>query len=118
MPLFEKARIEVYIPDLPKKSYRDLLHALDQEFTYTFGGCTINRGLEGSYLSKLGLKMQDRVNLIYTDMSIAFDENLAAISDYTDALRIAAFEALEEEAILVVASKVHHSEQPAWRERA
>ena len=67
MPLSERARIEVYIPDLPKPAYQDLLEAFDQEFTYTFGGATIIRGLDGSYLSRLGSRMQDRVNLIYTD---------------------------------------------------
>ena len=36
MPLFEKARIEVYLPDLPKPAYQELLAALDREFTYTF----------------------------------------------------------------------------------
>lgn len=110
MPLSEKARIEVYIPDLPKQSYQNLLAAFDQEFTYAFGGCTIIRGLEGSYLSRLGLKMQDRVNLIYTDTSFAFEGNFLKISRYTDKLREAAFEALEEEAVLVATLKVFHSE--------
>jgi len=87
-----------------------LLHELDREFSYTFGGCTIIRGLEGSYLSTLGFIMQDRINLIYTDMTIAFDENFEAISEYTDELRSAAFDALSEEAILVIAHKVYHSE--------
>ena len=67
MPLSEKARIEVYLPDLPLQAYADLLDALDQEFTYTFGGSTIIHGLDGSYLSQLGLRIRDRVNLIYTD---------------------------------------------------
>jgi 16S rRNA G966 N2-methylase RsmD len=110
LPLSEKARVEVYLPDLPTPSYQSLLKALDQEFTYTFGGCTIIRGLDGSYLSKLGLKMQDRINLIYTDPPFAFEENFLSLSRYTDQLRAAAFEALEEEAILVVVFKVHHSE--------
>jgi hypothetical protein len=110
LPLFEKARIEVYIPDLPRKAYQDLLNVLDQEFAHTFGGCTIIRGLEGSYLSKLGSKMQDRINVIYTDMNVAFEENFIAISNYTDEIRKAAFSALEEEAVLVAASKVFHSE--------
>jgi hypothetical protein len=48
LPLSEKARIEVYLPDLPKAAYEDLLDALDREFTYAFGGCTIVRGLAGS----------------------------------------------------------------------
>jgi hypothetical protein len=109
LPLSEKARVEVYLPDLPKQAYQDLLNALDQEFTYTFGGCTIIRGLEGSYLSRAGLKLQDRINLIYTDSPYGFMENFEIISRYTDKLREAAFKALEEEAILVAVHKVYHS---------
>jgi hypothetical protein len=110
LPLSEKARIEVYIPDLPPQLSQNLLDALAQEFTYTFGGSTIIRGLDGNYLSRLGLQMQDRIHLIYTDTPFAFEEHLERISRYTDALRDAAFEALEEEAILVVALKVYHAE--------
>jgi hypothetical protein len=110
LPLSEKARIEVYIPDLPQQIYQNLLDALAQEFTYTFGGSTIIRGLGGNYLSRLGLQMQDRIHLIYTDTPFAFAEHFERISRYTDALRDAAFEALEEEAILVVALKVYHAE--------
>ena len=110
MPLFEKTRIEVYLPDLPKDSYQNLLKAFDQEFTYTFGGCTIVRGLEGSYLSRLGLKMQDRINLAYTDTPFPLPENFIRLSKYTDELREASFAALEEEAILVVAYSITHSE--------
>jgi len=110
LPLSEKARIEVYLPDLPKPAYQDLLAALEQEFTYTFGGCTILHALNGSYLSRSGLRVQDRVNLIYTDPPFPFEENFASISRYADELREAAFEALEEEAVLVVAFKVHHAE--------
>jgi hypothetical protein len=55
LPLSEKARVEVYLPDLPKQAYQNLLEALEQEFTYTFGGATIIRGLDGSYLSQAGL---------------------------------------------------------------
>ena len=109
MPLSEKARIEVYLPDLPKQAYQDLLNALDQEFTYAFGGCTINRGLDGSYLSQAGLKLQDRINPIYTDTPYSFTENFEVISKYADKLREAAFKALEEEAILVVVHPVYHS---------
>jgi hypothetical protein len=110
LPLSEKARIEVYIPDLPQQTYQNLLDALAQEFTYTFGGATIIRGLDGSYLSRLGVRMQDRVHLLYTDTPFAFAENVASISRYTDALREAAFEALAEEAILVVVLQVYHAE--------
>lgn len=57
MPLSEKARVEVYLPDLPRAAYQDLLGVLEQEFTYTFGGCTIISGLDGSYLSQAGLQI-------------------------------------------------------------
>ena len=50
MPLSEKARIEAYLPDLPKRAYQELLETLDRELSYTFGGSTIIRGLDGSYL--------------------------------------------------------------------
>ena len=110
MPLSEKVRVEVYLPDLPKLSYDMLLVTLEQEFTYTFGGCTILRGLSGSYLSTVGLTIQDRVNLIYTDAPFSLDGNLLTLSRYADELRDAAFQALDEEAILVVAYKVYHSE--------
>jgi hypothetical protein len=110
LPLSEKARVEVYLPDLPKQAYQNLLEALEQEFTYTFGGATIIRGLDGSYLSQAGLPIRDRVNLIYTDTPSSFEENFERISRYTDELRKAAFEALEEETILVVVLKVYHTE--------
>jgi hypothetical protein len=110
LPLLEKARIEVYLPDLPTAAYRDLLGALDREFTYTFGGCTIIRGLEGTYLSNLGLRMRDHINLSYTDTPFAFDDNVARISRYADELRDAAHEALNEEAVLVVVLRVYHAD--------
>ena len=115
MPLSEKARIEVYLPDLPRAAYQDLLSALTQEFTYTFGGCTIIRGLDGSYLSQADSPIQDRINLIYTDTPYTFAENFEVVSAYADKLKNAAFAALEEEAILIVVSQVYHAEQAILR---
>lgn len=109
MPLSAKGRIEVYLPDLLKSSYQNLLQAFDDEFTYAFGGCTIVRGLQGSYLSNFGEKIPDRINLIYTDTPYSFQENADLLSKYTDEIRKAAFEALDEEAILVVVLQVYHS---------
>lgn len=76
--------------------------------TYAFGGCTIVRGLEGSYLSTLGEAVRDRVNLIYTDTPYGFQEHRELIRRYAEALRNAVFQALEEEAVLVVAHPVYH----------
>ena len=86
------------------------MSALTQEFTYTFGGCTIIRGLDGSYLSQAGLPIQDRINLIYTNTPYTFEENFEIVSVYADKLKAAAFAALEEGAILVVVSQVYHAE--------
>ncbi|HEY6330040.1 MAG TPA: hypothetical protein VI756_11940 [Blastocatellia bacterium] len=108
MPLSEKARIEVYLPDLPNPAYRNLAEALEREFTYTFGGCTINRGLEGSFLSRAGLSVRDPIALIYTDVHQSL-EPFQALSNYLDKLRQAVSDALEEEAILVTVHRVFHS---------
>jgi hypothetical protein len=71
-----------------------LLIALDREFTFTFGGCTIIRGLDGSYLSQAGLKMQDKINIVYTDMPLALGRNLTRISRYVEFLSSAAYDAV------------------------
>jgi hypothetical protein len=81
LPLFERARVEVYLPDLPRVAYYNLLDELTQEFTYAFGGCTIIHGLDGSYLSEAGSPIQDRINLVYTDTPYAFVENFETISN-------------------------------------
>ena len=98
----------MYLPDLPRQSYRDLLDALEPELTYTFGGCTTLRGLDGSYLSRAGTPIRDRINLVYSDTPFGLDEQLATVTRYAEELVAAAFEALEEEAILVTVSRVHH----------
>lgn len=110
MPLSEKARIEVYLPDLTTPGYRELLDAFDQEFTYTFGGCTSARGLGGSYLSRAGLRIQDRLNIVYTDTPFCLEENFEKVARYAAEIRQAAFAALAEEAVLVVVSEVYHAE--------
>jgi hypothetical protein len=110
LPLSEKARIEVFLPDLPRTAYQDLLEILDREFTYTFGGCTIVRGLAGSYLSRHGEVLKDRISLVFTDTPLIFKEDFKQISRYADHLRQVAYVALEEEAVLVVAYPVYHSD--------
>jgi hypothetical protein len=101
----------VFLPDVPRPAYQELLDALDREFTYAFGGCTMILGLAGSYLSRHGLICKDRINLHFTDTSLTLTEDFDHISRYTDHLRHAAFIALEEEAVLVVVVyPVYHSE--------
>ncbi len=86
MPLLERARVEVYLPDLPIESYRNLLEAFDTEFTHSFGGCTTVRGLDGSYLALSGIKITDRINLIYTDTPLALSIHFESIARYADEL--------------------------------
>ena len=109
MPLLERARVEVYLPDLPRAAYYNLLDELTQEFTYAFGGCTTINGLGGSYLSEAGSPIQDRINLIYTDTPYSFAENFGLISTYTDRLKAAVDAALEEESVLITALRVYHT---------
>ena len=109
MPLSARARIEVYLPDLWTRASQELLLLFNQEFTYTFGGATILRGLDGSYLSHLGQPLRDRVNLIYTDTPFSFAEHFALLSASTDKLRGAVVDALEEEAVLIVALPIYHA---------
>lgn len=109
MPLLERARVEVYIPDLPEPHYRNLLLSFEEEFTYAFGGCTIVRGLEGSYLSRGGKKTSGRINLIYTDLPLALSTNFESAAHYSHELKQAAFEALDEESVLVAVAQTYHA---------
>ena len=75
MPLSARARIEVYLPDLLSLPSQELLIVFNQEFTHTFGGATLWRGLDGSYLAQNGQTMRDRINLLYTDTAFSLEEN-------------------------------------------
>ena len=108
MPLLERTRVEVYLPDLPSPEYQNLLRSFEEEFTYAFGGATIVRGLEGSYLSESGERIPDRINLLYSDAPLALSTDFASLAAYVRELRRAAMEALSEEAILISVEQVYH----------
>jgi hypothetical protein len=110
LPLYEKARIEVFLPDLDRPAYTVFLAELEQEFTYAFGGSSLIRGLDGNFLSRIGIVTPDLVNLLYADVPFGFQSDFALLSDYADELRRAAHRALDEEAILVVVYPVFHSQ--------
>ena len=111
MPLSEKARIEVYLPEAAHPAYSQFLETLEREFTFAFGGCTLVRGLEGSYLSRLGIEIHDHISLLYSDAPFEFTHNFEILSKYTDELRDAALKALAEELILVAAFPVFHAQE-------
>jgi hypothetical protein len=80
-----------------------------REFTYTFGGCSTVRGLDGSYLSESGVQIKNRINLIYSDTPYPLAENFEFISTYADKLKAAVNTALDEEAVLIAVLRVYHA---------
>ena len=110
MPLLERVRVEVYLPDPSQLRYDNLLLSLEEEFTYAFGGCTTVRGLQGSYLSSLGQRIPDRVNLVYSDVPLALSTKFDAVAGYAEKIKRAAIEALtEEEDVLISVGQVYHA---------
>ena len=108
MPLLERVRIEVYLPNIPSSEYRNLLRSFEEELTYAFGGSSIVRGLEGSYLSASCECIADRVNLLYSDAPLALSTNFESLAAYVRELKRAAMEALSEEAVLISVEQVYH----------
>jgi hypothetical protein len=98
----------VYLPDIRHPAYPELRDALEAEFTYVFGGCSLVSGLQGSYLARNGSIIRDRVNLLFVDAPFAFGANSATLSTYLDRVRQAVISALNEEEILIVAYPVYH----------
>ncbi len=109
MPLLERARVEVYLPDLPSSEYQNLLRSFEEEFTYAFGGCSIVKGLQGSYLSVAGALIPDRINLLYSDAPLALSTNFDQVAAYIGELKSAAMEALSEEAVLICVEQIYHA---------
>ena len=108
MPLLERIRVEVYLPDLPSSQYQNLLRSLQKEFTYAFGGASIIRGLEGSYLSASGELIPDRINLLYCDAPLALSKDFSNVATYVRQLKRAAMEELSEEAVLISVEQLYH----------
>lgn len=108
MPLLERTRVEVYLPDLPSSEYQNLLRSFEEEFTYAFGGASIVRGLEGSYLSALGERIPDRINVLYSDAPLALSTDFSSIAAYVRQLKRAAMEELVEEEVLISVEQVYH----------
>lgn len=109
MPISARARIEIYLPDVPKKNYRNARRTFEREFLETFGGCTVIKNIRGLYLSEKKKTETDKIVLIYADTPFEFRKNRAALSKYTDELRDAAFQATNEESILIVVHEIYHS---------
>ena len=110
MPLSEKVRIELFIPDLPDPIYFNLLESLGDELAYAFGGCTVVPAL-GKYRSQSGPILPDKINLLFADTSFDWEKDQDIIEHYASELQDAVSRALKnEETILVAAYRVVHSD--------
>jgi hypothetical protein len=109
LPLLERTRVEIYLPDLPKSEYQNLLQSFQEELTYAFGGTSTVRGLEGSYLSAFGELIPDRISVLYSDAPLALSTDFATVAAYVRELKNAATEALSEEAVLISVEQVYHA---------
>ena len=109
MPLLERVRIEVCLPDSQIPEYEDLLQSLADEFTYAFGGCSIVRGIEGSYLSFLGNRIPDRISMVYFDAPLALSIDFGVVAAYSRELKQAVMNSLTEEDVMIAVEQVYHS---------
>ena len=107
--LSKRVRIEVYLPEKGASVYQRLRAAVEDEFLFTFGGCTVVSGIKGLYLRSGEKRERDSISLVFADMPFALDKNLKTISAYADAIREAASEALPEQSVMVVVHEIYHS---------
>jgi hypothetical protein len=98
------------VPDRAEPNYQNLLDALADEFTEAFDGATVQRGFEGRFLSESGAKEIEKMNLVYADLPLPFEQFQNEIGTYLDEIRQAAHEVLDEESILVTARAIFHAE--------
>jgi hypothetical protein len=66
LPLSEKVRIEIFIPDPPDVSYRVLRQEIASELSYAFGGCT-EISAQGKYCSPPGRMISDNIRILFSD---------------------------------------------------
>ncbi len=108
MPLSEKVRIELFIPDLPDPIYGRLLEALGDELSYAFGGATVTSS-QGKYRSATGSILPDKISILFTDTPFYWEKDRLLIERYAGNLRQVVARALNgEEAILIAVYSVYH----------
>ena len=108
MPLSEKVRIEIFIPDPPDVSYRVLRQEIASELSYASGGCT-EISAKGKYCSPHGHMISDDIRILFSDAPIQFERDRVTLGEYVDWVRDAAQQSLEnEEEILISVYPVCH----------
>ena len=97
-------------PDLPDPVYDLLLEELGDELSYAFGGCTAASAF-GKYRSSSGVILPDKVNVLFTDAPLRWEEDRRVIERYAREIRDAVAQALEqEESVLIAVHPVFHFE--------
>ena len=110
MPLSEKVRIEIFIPDLPDPIYARILEGFGDELSYAFGGCTVTSS-SGKYRSASGIILPDKINILFTDTPFEWDKDHVVIEQYAEELHDVIQSALRgEEAILIAVHPIYHVE--------
>jgi hypothetical protein len=110
LPLSEKVRIEIFIPDLPDPAYSRILDVLGNELSYAFGGCTVVMG-SGKYRSADGVILPDKVNLLFSDTPFLWERDRLIVEQYAERIRSVVQRALaREESILAAFYPVYHAE--------
>jgi hypothetical protein len=117
LALSEKLRIELFLPDNPHPAYKALLATFQEEFTTTFGGCTVISNVEGQYRSEENQQtMTDRIQILFVDTNLQPALHQQAVEQYLHQMYETAYEALEEEAILISVYAVSHVTPPPFQQ--
>jgi hypothetical protein len=108
-----RIRVEVYVPVRYEAAYQNTLSWLIREFTEPRGGRTVIENTAGYYLSQDSEVIDDRVSVVYCDFPLNWNKR----AERGEALRYCAglqnflLDNLWEEAILIAAYPVSHTEQ-------
>jgi hypothetical protein len=109
LPLSERVRIEIFIPDFPDPAYGNIVEQLGNELTYAFGGCTIIQPT-GKYRSSDGLILPDKIQLLFSDTAFSWMHDRLLLDLYAERIQIVVKRALsQEESVLVVVYPVYHA---------
>jgi len=110
LPLSERVRVEIFIPDLPDPIYQRILEELSDELSYAFGGCTVARTF-GKYRSSFGQILPDNINVLFTDAPFIWTQDRRIIERYLREIRnVVALALGKEESILIAVYPISHLE--------
>jgi hypothetical protein len=108
LPLSEKVRIEIFIPDLPDPTYDLILDEFAVELTYTFGGCTVTRS-SGKYRSESGVILPNKISILFADTPFEWEKDRVILTQYAEELHSVIQRALNaEETILIAIHRIYH----------